>query len=200
MHYKRWLRTGTPARAERPRSCAVDGCDRDVKTRGWCHGHYQRWYRHGDVRADIPLRAAGPCEIPSCGRQRYARGLCATHYKRMLATGDARAEEPIRSPGADGWVNHGYLVVCVPPEDRWLSYGETQMAEHRLVMARLLERPLEPDENVHHRNGDRQDNRAQNLELWTTSQPSGQRLDDKLHHALELLRRYRPGALRADLR
>jgi hypothetical protein len=43
---------------------------------------------------------------------------------------------------------------------------------------------------VHHRNGDRLDNRPQNLELWSTAQPKGQRVADKLDFALALLQRY----------
>lgn len=43
---------------------------------------------------------------------------------------------------------------------------------------------------MHHRNGDRTDNRLENLELWTTSQPSGARVEDKLAWAIDLLTRY----------
>ncbi|MBV8928575.1 MAG: HNH endonuclease [Mycobacteriaceae bacterium] len=63
-------------------------------------------------------------------------------------------------------------------------------------MAQMLGRPLLADESVHHRNGDRLDNRPANLELWSCSQPSGQRVEDKVAHALEILRDYAPAALR----
>jgi hypothetical protein len=63
-------------------------------------------------------------------------------------------------------------------------------------MARYLGRPLFRDEVVHHRKGDRLDNRIENLELWSTAQPKGQRVDDKVAFAPETLGRYAPELLR----
>lgn len=39
--------------------CKIEGCGKPVDARGWCNGHYARWQRLGDVRADIPLREKG---------------------------------------------------------------------------------------------------------------------------------------------
>ena len=62
----------------------------------------------------------------------------------------------------------------------------------------MLGQPLYTDESVHHRNGDRLDNRPENLELWSRWQPTGQRVSDKVEWARDILRRYAPALLRAD--
>ena len=90
--------------------------------------------------------------------------------------------------------SHGYVRVRAP-KGHPTALANGYMAEHRLVMEGVLGRYLEPNESVHHINGVRSDNRPENLELWTTSQPYGQRVTDKVQWAIDLLNRYSPESL-----
>jgi hypothetical protein len=121
--------------------------------------------------------------------------LCSTHRQRLRTHGDVLAGVPVRIAEGKGWLSHGYRCIPVPPELRHLTNGDTEIAEHRLIMAIHLDRPLRRDEVVHHVNGVKTDNNIQNLELWSTCHPKGQRVDDKVAFAIELLRRYRPDLL-----
>lgn len=67
--------------------------------------------------------------------------------------------------------------------------------EHRLVMERILGRFLLPQETVHHKNGNRKDNRPENLELWTKAHSYGQRASDLVEWAIDILSQYAPEKL-----
>jgi len=111
--------------------------------------------------------------------------MCSAHYRQFWRN---RETKPIhKSPGR--WVTpDGYVKLKAPghPEATKNGWGY----EHRMVMSDHLQRPLWPDENVHHKNGDRSDNRIENLELWSRAQPKGQRVEDKLAWAFELIDQY----------
>jgi len=78
---------------------------------------------------------------------------------------------------------------------RLIMVAGKQEREHRIVMSEHLGRPLLPHEEVHHKDGGRSNNAIDNLELWSKSHPSGQRVEDKTMWAIEWLRIYAPEVL-----
>ncbi len=82
----------------------------------------------------------------------------------------------------------GYIRVYCPKHANVHKNGFC--LQHTMIMSEYLGRPLRKGENVHHINGVRDDNRIENLELWTISQPPGQRVEDKIKWATEFLQSY----------
>lgn len=164
--------------------CSVEGCDRPRKSKGMCAYHYQAVAR-GKVELRLIDTPVSSCDFPLCARPRHAHGLCSSHdYQRK----QGQELRPIGQKRPAKWTvnTDGYVQKSTP---------SGTVLQHREVMAEAIGRPLTEEENVHHRNGVRHDNRLENLELWSTSQPSGQRVEDKVEWAKEILSLYAPHEL-----
>lgn len=133
------------------------------------------------------------CELTKCskkfkakkievrrGRGRYCSRRCATKGKTKIGKTYIDSE--------------GYVRVCTLKG--W-------KLEHRVVMAQKLGRPLKRRETVHHKNGVRSNNHPDNLELWSKSHSSGQRVLDRISDARAFLEEYgytiSGGALEAEM-
>ena len=75
----------------------------------------------------------------------------------------------------------GYVII---------SDKGMQIKRSRYVMQQEIGRKLESHEQVHHKNGNRSDDTIENLELWSISHPTGQKIDDKINWAIEFLNNY----------
>lgn len=133
------------------------------------------------------------CLVKTCEREPTWKGYCNAHYQRVQKYGDPFENTPILHKDGSGSIHNGYRRLYRPEHPNASKTGS--IAEHTVIMTEYLGRALVKGENVHHINGDKLDNRLDNLEIWNTNQPPGQRAEDKVAYAIEILKLYAPEKL-----
>jgi hypothetical protein len=174
--------------------CSVDGCHIGRRSaQGYCLKHYKRWKNHGttDNLAPKPLTSR-TCLVTTCSSSaRHYPAFCDKHYRRQKTFGVTEDEDYrllLSSRLGKRYNTSGYVIFNFPEHSNAAVNGA--LLEHVYVMSKHLGRPLRRGENVHHKNGIRDDNCLKNLELWTTQQPPGKRVADLVHWARELIELY----------
>ena len=164
-----------------------------------CYGCYGCIKKYG---TPFPAHFNRKCEI--CGSDffkkktsKYCSQICVkkaiAHQKwleyRKENKIDLSIPKKYKAPNGSGHREpHGYIYINKVDHPNAQKRG--RIYEHTFVMSEHLGRSLRKGESVHHKNGIRDDNRIENLELWSTSQPAGQRVEDKIAWAKEFLKEY----------
>jgi hypothetical protein len=130
----------------------------------------------------------GICSFDECIHPATVKGLCRSHRRHQEQGIELHSLKVFRKRGTGSINDGGYKVVIAHGHPN--SWGAGVILEHMLVMSEMLGRPLLPGENIHHKNGVHDDNRKSNLELWVVNQPKGQRPEDLVVWAKEILRLY----------
>lgn len=163
--------------------CEFEKCGRNkIKNGKYCRSHYRRLQDNSNKEIRVSkYDEKDLCIVDNCNNKPLAKKMCRKHYKRKYQHGDP--EVSLRASNGSGYTDsNGY---------KWLTVNKKKILEHRHIMENYLGRPLLSHENVHHINGIRNDNRLENLELWSTYQPAGQRVVDKISWAKEILEIYK---------
>lgn len=128
--------------------CQRPECERNSLRSGLCRKHLQESSDSGELVTPL-------CSIEDCHLVLTAKGMCHFHWQRQYQ--GTPIDKKKKAPNGTGWtMDHGYMVRVVNGKRTY---------EHRFVMSQYLGRELLPSETVHHINGDRQDNRIENLQL-----------------------------------
>lgn len=147
------------------------------------------------------VRPCFGCFKPILGSRNFCKN-CRQDYKDICKL----CGNKVKSIGANCWscylkingkvtgprlkikTNSGYIYIFKPTHPCATKAG--YVLEHRLVVEKEISRYLDNTETVHHKNGVKDDNRIENLELRTGNHGPGQSIGDLINWALYIIEKY----------
>lgn len=117
----------------------------------------------------------------------------------LVASNKKRTKENHHAWNGGRWpTGKGYIGICASFVRELYPNAVIHGAstEHVAAMSHSLNRALHPNETVHHKNGDRTDNRIENLELRVGNHGPGSSVGEMVEWAADILGRYAPERLR----
>jgi hypothetical protein len=142
--------------------------ERRLRARDATKRHREKRFREIDAMPKIPCACGCGEKIAPINKTlqpaRFARGHNRPGKQTEFRKGQNMGPLNVRWSG--GSMNHGtgYIKLLVGAEHP-MANERGYVFAHRLVMSEAIGRPLRSSEQVHHINGDRSDNRLENLQL-----------------------------------
>lgn len=139
------------------------------------------------------------CKCTCGGETIVSTGILRTGHQKACGCLQSRRGESHHFWQGGRYLNsQGYVILTDHTHPN--SDPQHRLFEHHKVMSEIIGRPVrtKEGESVHHKNGIKDDNRPENLELWTSFQPSGQRVIDLIDYCEKFLMKYAPEKLQGD--
>ena len=130
-------------------------------------GRDVRSFARGEAGSVVSLYDAGFSQELIAAEVGTSQSLVSRVLRENGRVSDRSHERHASWNGGTFLTGSGYVMQWVASDDALASmrHRNGYVLEHRLVMARALGRPLTAAETVHHINGDRTDNRIENLRV-----------------------------------